>query len=134
MKLSDVRLLIINFQWKKLSHPNTPQSVAGVINSDGSIKLDWGAVSEAQSYLIHYSGANQSDPKDAKFMGYSETNSWTLAAKDVPTLDTGDKIYLYVQSYREKGVGADDVAKAQYLHDGPFTGSAWSTVVTLTKE
>lgn len=67
-------------------------------------------------------------------MGYSETNSWTLAAKDVPTLDTGDKIYLYVQSYREKGVGADDIAKAQYLHDGPFTGSAWSTVVTLTKE
>ncbi|MDG6115429.1 fibronectin type III domain-containing protein [Lactococcus formosensis] len=134
MKLSDVRLLIINFQWKKLSHPNAPQSVDGVINSDGSIKLDWGAVSEAQSYLIHYSGANQSDPKDAKFMGYSETNSWTLAAKDVPTLDTGDKIYLYVQSYREKGVGADDVAKAQYLHDGPFTGSAWSTVATLTKE
>lgn len=67
-------------------------------------------------------------------MGYSETNSWTLAAKDVPTLDTGDKIYLYVQSYREKGIGAEDIAKAQYLHDGPFTGSAWSTVVTLTKE
>ncbi|USI66437.1 fibronectin type III domain-containing protein [Lactococcus petauri] len=134
MKLSVVRSLITNFQWRKLLHPNAPQSVAGVINSDGSIKLGWDEVSEAQSYLIHYSGANQSDPKDAKFMGYSESNSWTLNAVDVPELEVGDKIYLYVQSYREKGIGADDIAKAQYLHDGPFTGSAWSTVVMLTKE
>lgn len=67
-------------------------------------------------------------------MGYSESNSWKLNAVDVPELEAGDKIYLYVQSYREKGIGADNVAKAQYLHDGPFTGSAWSTVVMLTKE
>ncbi len=65
-------------------------------------------------------------------MGYSETNSWTLKAEDVPTLVAGDKIYIYVQAYSEKGVGADDVAKAQYLHDGPFTGSEWSIAVVLT--
>lgn len=118
----------------KSLHPNAPQNVTGVINSDGSIKLDWDSVDEAQSYLIHYSEVNHADPKDAKFMGYSETNSWTLQAANVPVLETGDKIYFYVQAYKEKGVGADDVEKAAYLHDGEFTGSAWSEVVTLTKE
>ncbi|WP_242526922.1 MULTISPECIES: fibronectin type III domain-containing protein [Lactococcus] len=118
----------------KSLHPNAPQNVTGAINSDGSIKLDWDSVDEAQSYLTHYSEANHADPKDAKFMGYSETNSWTLQAANVPVLETGDEIYLYVQAYKEKGVGADDVEKAAYLHDGEFIGSAWSAVVTLTKE
>ncbi|MDC0826876.1 fibronectin type III domain-containing protein [Lactococcus petauri] len=118
----------------KKAHPNAPQNVTGVINGDGSIKLNWDSVDEAQAYLTHYGEANHADPKDAKFMGYSETNSWTLQAVDVPAFETGDKLYLYVQAYKEKGVGADDVAKAAYLHDGEFIGSAWSTVVTLTKE
>lgn len=118
----------------KSLHPNAPQNVTGVINSDDSIKLEWDSVGKAQAYLTHYSEANHADPKDAKFMGYTETNSWTLQAADVPALKTGDKLYLYVQAYKEKGVGADDVAKAIYLHDGEFTGSAWSTVVILTKE
>lgn len=126
------RLLIINCQLKKLSHPNAPQSVTGVINSDGSIKVDWESVLGAQAYLTHYSEANQSEPKDAKFMGYSEKNSWTLKAADVPVLKAGDKLYIYVQAFKQKGIGADDIAKAQYLHDGPFTGSAWSVPVILT--
>lgn len=67
-------------------------------------------------------------------MGYSETNSWALATGDVPELTTGDKIYLYVQTYREKGVGATDIEKARNLHDGAFTGSAWSTPIILTKD
>lgn len=66
-------------------------------------------------------------------MGYTETNSWKLNASDVPTLTTGDKITFYVQTYEQLGVGANDVEKARYLHDGPFTGSAWSQKVELTK-
>lgn len=66
-------------------------------------------------------------------MGYSETNSWTLAAADVPTLTAGDKIYLYVQTYNQKGVGITDVEKARYLHDGDFVGSAWSEPIILEK-
>lgn len=66
-------------------------------------------------------------------MGYTETNSWKLAASNVPTLKTGDKITLYVQAYVQKGLGANDVEKARYLHDGPFLGSAWSQKVELTK-
>ncbi len=118
----------------KSLHTNAPQNVTGVINSDGSIKLDWDSVDEAQSYLTHYSGANQPDPKDATFMGYSETNSWTLQAADVPTLEAGDDIFIYVQAYKEKGIGTDDVEKAKYLHDGEFTGSDWSEPVMLTAE
>lgn len=109
--------------------------VTGVINSDNSITVNWDAVDNADSYLIHYGDANIADPHDAKYMGYSEATSWTLATVDLPTLVTGDKIYFYVQAYNVK---VDDktaptaVEKARYLHDGPFTGSAWSTPVTLT--
>lgn len=124
----------MTIQLLQLPHPNAPQLVTGVINSDGSVKLDWGAVSEAKAYLIHYADANKTDPHDAKYMGYSETNSWILSAENVPTLVTGDKLYLYVQTYDEKGVGATEVAKAQYLHDGPYIGSAWSTPTILTKQ
>ncbi|WP_285164375.1 hypothetical protein, partial [Mycobacterium tuberculosis] len=70
----------------QLPHPNAPQLVTGVINSDGSVKLDWDTVSEAKAYLIHYADANKTDPHDAKYMGYTETNSWTLSAENVPTL------------------------------------------------
>lgn len=106
--------------------------VTGVINSDGSIKVDWESALDIPAYLTHYGEANQSEPKDAKFMGYSETNSWTLKSEDVPVLKAGDKLYIYVQAYKQKGIGADDIAKARYLHDGPFTGSAWSVAVELT--
>ena len=67
-------------------------------------------------------------------MGYTETNSWTLATGDVPELAAGDKIYLYVNTYTEKGVWATDIEIARYLHDGPYTGSAWTEPITLTKE
>lgn len=87
----------------------------------------------AKSYLIHYGDANVTDPHQAIYMGYTETNSWKLNASDVPTLTTGDKITFYVQTYEQLGVGANDVEKARYLHDGPFTGSAWSQKVELTK-
>lgn len=66
-------------------------------------------------------------------MGYSETTSWTLATGEVPELTSGQKIYCYVQAYYEKGVGDTPVEKARYLHDGEFTGSAWSEPVILTK-
>lgn len=87
----------------------------------------------AQAYVTHYGNANQSDPKQATMMGYSETNTWTLDAADVPTLTQDDKIYLYVQAYNVKGVGEDNIEKARYLHDGDFIGSAWSQPVELTK-
>lgn len=88
----------------------------------------------AKAYLVHYGDANQSDPHQAIKMGYTEISSWILAAADVPTLVTGDKLYLYVQAYNEVGIGANDVEKARYLHDGEFVGSAWSEALVLTKE
>lgn len=118
----------------KRLHPSTPQGLTGVINSDGSIEINWDSVPGAKSYLIHYADANKADAHDAKYMGYSESTTWTLAAADVPTLAVGDEIYLYVQSYRVLGEGADEIEKARYLHDGEFTGSAWSTPIVLTKQ
>lgn len=104
------------------------------MNADGSISLSWDAVPEAQAYVSHYGNANQSDPHDAIMMGYSEKNSWTLATEIVPTLEPGNKIYLYVQAYNVLGKGKDEIEKAQYLYDGPFTGSAWSRPVVLIKK
>lgn len=68
-------------------------------------------------------------------MGYSETNSWTLAAEKVPELQEGDFILVTVQTYNVKAPSdfATEVEKAAYLHDGQFTGSAWSKAVLITK-
>jgi hypothetical protein len=66
-------------------------------------------------------------------MGYTETNTWTLAAADVPTLQADDTISFYIQTYNEVGEGANEIEKARYLHDGPYTGSSWSEPVILTK-
>lgn len=117
-------------------HPANPQNVTGVINGDGSITVNWDKVEGALSYLTHYGDANQGEPSELKYMGYSETNSWTLAAENVPELQTGEFITITVQTYNVKAPGDIDteVEKAAYLHDGPFTGSAWSTAITLTKE
>ncbi|MDR2059471.1 MAG: fibronectin type III domain-containing protein [Lactococcus lactis] len=116
-------------------HPNAPQLVTGVINSDGSVKLNWDAVLKAKAYLIHYADANKTDPHDAKYMGYTETNSWTLATANVPTLVTGDKIYFYVQAYNVVAPsGTTEIGKAAALHDADnITGSAWSAPTILTK-
>lgn len=65
-------------------------------------------------------------------MGYSEQNSWILSTDDVPTLAEGDKIYIYIQTFTEKGTGADDIAKAAYLNENKL-GSTWSKAVVLTK-
>lgn len=117
-------------------HPAKPQNVTGVINGDGSITVNWDKVEGALSYLTHYGDANQGAPSALKYMGYSETNSWTLAAENVPELQTGEFMLVTVQTYNVKAPGdiVTEVEKAAYLHDGPFTGSAWSTAVTLTKE
>lgn len=117
-------------------HPAKPQNVTGVINGDGSITINWDKVEGALSYLTHYGDANQGAPSELKYMGYSETNSWTLAAENVPELQTGEFMLVTVQTYNVKAPGdiGTEVEKAAYLHDGPFTGSAWSTAVTLTKE
>ncbi|WP_242387586.1 fibronectin type III domain-containing protein [Enterococcus gallinarum] len=130
MKFSTHLLTLLNNQL----HPKAPQNVTGELKADGSITLDFDAVTDAQAYLVHYGNANQSEPPQAVNMGYTETTSWTLATGDVPALETGDKIYLYVQTYNEKGVGADDIEKARYLHDGDFLGSAWSEPVVLVKD
>lgn len=95
--------------------------------------MNWAAVENATAYLVHYGNANESDPKQATKMGYTEDTSWSLAAADVPELSVGDKIYLYVQAYEEAGIGESGLEKAQYLHDGEFTGSAWSKSIILTK-
>ena len=117
-------------------HPAKPQNVTGVINGDGSITINWDKVEGALSYLTHYGDANQGAPSELKYMGYSETNSWTLAAENVPELQTGEFMLVTVQTYNVKAPGdiATEVEQAAYLHDGPFTGSAWSTAVTLTKK
>jgi hypothetical protein len=65
-------------------------------------------------------------------MGYSETTSWTLAVENVPLLEEGEKIYLYVQAFTELGLGADDIEKAQYLNVHK-RGSDWSEPAILTK-
>lgn len=108
--------------------------VTGVMNSDGSITANWEADDEAESYLAHYGDANTTDPHDAKYMGYTETNSFHLDAKDVPAHVAGDKIPIYIQAYTLKvpdKVAPTNIDKARYLHDGPFTGSAWSAVVNV---
>ena len=119
---------------KSLSQPlpKTPSGVSGEFDGN-SIKLSWDAVEDAKAYLIHYGPANAVDPHDAVFMGYSETNSWTLTAENVPVMNTGDKLNFYVQTFDDFGIGANEVEKAQYLHDGEFTGSAWSEPIELTK-
>ena len=117
-------------QWEEVvmgkTAPATPTKPTGTIEADGSINLSIGGVIGAQSYIVHYGAANESDPNQAIFMGYSETDTWNLSSEDVPEHSPGDDMYFYVQAYREKGIGNDDIAKAQYLHDGEFTGSAWS--------
>lgn len=126
-----MKCLFIN---TKLLRPKAPQNVTGVINSDGSITVDFEQVDGAKAYIVHYGGANQSDPHDAIFMGYTETLTWNLGVGDVPALEVGDKIYLYVQSYREVGEGSSDIEKAAYLNSGPFTGSSWSDPAILEKK
>jgi hypothetical protein len=64
-------------------------------------------------------------------MGYTESNSWALASGDVPSLQPGDKLYLYVQTFNEVGTGANDIEKAQYLNTNAL-GSDWSEPVVLT--
>ncbi|GMC00399.1 fibronectin type III domain-containing protein [Enterococcus thailandicus] len=115
------------------SHPKAPQNVTGNFESDGGISITFDSVEGAKAYIVHYGDANQSDPKQAIMMGYSETNNWTLVKDNVPVLTDGDKIYLYVQTYNDVGVGNTDIEKAQYLHDGDFLGSAWSEPIVLTK-
>ncbi len=110
-----------------------PVNATGTFNEDGSVTGDWDAVSEAQAYLVHYGDANVSDPSKAVKMGYTETNTWTLDAADVPTLSEGDTLNLFIQAYPTTGVGANDIEKARYLHDGNFLGSAWSEPIVLTK-
>ncbi|WP_429940776.1 fibronectin type III domain-containing protein [Enterococcus sp. DIV0240a] len=112
---------------------SAPANVSGAFNEDGSISTSCDEVPDAQAYLVHYGDANVSDPSKAVKMGYTETNSWTLAAGDVPTLAEGDTINLFIQAYPVVGVGANDIEKARYLHDGNFLGSAWSEPIILTK-
>lgn len=82
--------------------------------------------------MIHYSPANETDPKKAIYMGYSETTSFSLAKGDIPVPHVaGDKIYFYVQTFNDKGVGSTDIEKAEYLNSGQFLGSSWSAPVEV---
>ncbi|EPF4429093.1 hypothetical protein ACSSP6_004999 [Escherichia coli] len=90
-------------------------------------------VKNAKAYVLHYADANESDPKKAIYMGYTETTTWTLAAKDVPALEEEDKFYLYVQTFNVLGEGANDIEKAAFLNENKL-GSAWSEPLVLTKE
>ncbi|MDB8858815.1 hypothetical protein [Pediococcus acidilactici] len=67
-------------------------------------------------------------------MGYSETTSFTLEAKDVPAHKSGDKIYFYVQAYSKVGTGSDGIEKAAELNNGKHLGSDWSKVASVTFE
>ncbi len=101
-----------------------------VLQSDGSVKANWGAVDGAKAYVLHYGGANQSDAHDATFMGYSETTDWTLAAADVPAHTAGDTIYFYAQAFDKVGTGSTDIEKAQNLNSTAL-GSDWSALEPL---
>jgi hypothetical protein len=81
--------------------------------------------------VIHY-GDPGKITKDAIYMGYSETTSFTLAEKDVPEHKVGDKIYFYVQSFTEVGTGETDIDKAEELNSGNHLGSDWSKVASIT--
>lgn len=106
--------------------------MTGTEDSTGAIDLAWDAVDGAQSYIIHASPANDSEPKNAIFMYYTETNSYRFTPSKLQPHEVGDKLYFYVQAYNELGVGANETEKARYLHDGEFTGSAWADVVEVT--
>lgn len=110
--------------------PEIPKNVQATIEEDGSILASW-APDGSTSYVIHYSGANQSEPSQATMMGYSETNSWILDGSKVPVASPGDKIYIYVQGFNETGQGATDVEKAAYLNENGF-GSEWSAATSVT--
>lgn len=127
--------MYLRIQLKKKVHPNDPLNVSGGLNSDGSITVNWDNAEGARAYLTHYGDANQGASSELKYMGYSETNSWTLAAENVPSLQDGDFILITVQTYNVKAPESikTEVEKAAYLHDGQFTGSAWSKAVRITK-
>lgn len=111
--------------------PKTPFEVSGQLEADGGVSLSWGEAEGAKSYVVHYGDANDSNPENAIYMGYSEINTWTISPEDLPSHEPGDEIYFWVQAYGIKGKGETDIEKAQYLHDGPFLGSAWSDVVSV---
>lgn len=116
--------------------PDAPTAVTGKFETNGDITLTWTGKPEVdKAYVTHYGDANKTIESDLKYMGYSETTSWTLKAADVPTLTTGDTINLHVQAFDRVGQGADDIAKAAYLNgNASITGSAWSEpAVQLTK-
>lgn len=92
-----------------------------------SFTLTWTPEPTAQSYVIHYIDKATTDAHELIAMGYVEGNTWTLDEAKHGADMTGKKFTVAVQSYKEKGVGADEAAKARYLHDGEFVGSAWST-------
>ncbi|WP_029645118.1 hypothetical protein [Enterococcus faecalis] len=113
-------------------HPNAPQSPQSTLNEDGSLTVSFDAVEGAKSYVIHYANANESDPHRAVFMGYTETNTWTLSKEDLPENKAGDKLYFYVQTFNDLGKGTNDIEKASYLNTNKL-GSAWSepTIITV---
>ncbi len=114
-------------------HPNAPVGTQGRLNTDGSVSLSWDSVDGAQAYVIHYGNANESDPHQAKMMGYSETTTWNLEEKNVPVMISGDKIYYYLQTFNVKGIGENDIQKADYLNQVKL-GSQWSDPIILMKE
>lgn len=122
------------YRLTRKTHPNAPQNVTGVINGDGSITVNWDKVEGSLSYLTHYGDANQGVTSGLKYIGYSETNSWTLAAENVPKLETGDFITVTIQAYHVAAPSdLTDKEKAEFLDKGTLPGSEWSDPVMLTK-
>jgi hypothetical protein len=122
------------YQLTRKQHPNAPQNVTGVINGDGSITVNWDKVEGALSYLTHYGDANQWVTSALKYIGYSETNSWTLAAENVPKLEVGDFITVTIQAYHVAAPSdLTEKEKAEFLDEGTLPGSERSDPVMLTK-
>lgn len=65
-------------------------------------------------------------------MEYTTGTSYTLSADKVPAHKSGDKIYFYVQAFKDLGQGATTEDQAEYLNAGQFTGSDWSKVASAT--
>lgn len=126
--------LTTHLQIQPLLHPNVPQNVTGVKKSNGDIEISYDNDPNALAHLIHYGDANSKDEHTFIYMGYSETNKFTLKAADIPVgAVAGDKIPFCVQAFDRVGVGATDIEKAAYLNDNDhITGSAWSQPVEVT--
>lgn len=108
-----------------------PTGVTGTEDSTGAIDLAWAGDGKDKAYVIHCSPANDSDPKNAIYMFYSETPNYRFTPSKLQIHNPGDKLYFWVQAFHVTGTGNTETEKAQDLNVNHL-GSTWSDVVEIT--